>query len=104
MAPRHVSHYQPGKPAESHKQQLVNQIVHRFAAVQMVIIIHLLQNRYGCAALFYKLRFRVMAESIAFSTSADRATIYAEIAPQIESLLSVQINLISNLSTVPPFL
>ncbi len=41
-----------------------------------------------------------MAESIAFSTSADRATIYAEIAPQIESLVSGEIDLIANLANV----
>ncbi len=41
-----------------------------------------------------------MAESIAFSKSADRATIYAELAPQIEALISGETDLIANLANV----
>lgn len=41
-----------------------------------------------------------MAESIAFSKSYDRRTIYAEIAPQIESLISVETDLVANLANV----
>jgi L-methionine (R)-S-oxide reductase len=41
-----------------------------------------------------------MAESIAFSKSADRKTIYEEIAPQIESLISGETDLIANLANI----
>ncbi|HMS08234.1 MAG TPA: GAF domain-containing protein [Pyrinomonadaceae bacterium] len=41
-----------------------------------------------------------MAESIAFSKSADRATIYAELAPQVEALLAGETDLIANLANV----
>ena len=41
-----------------------------------------------------------MAESLAFSKAAPRETIYAEIAPQIESLISGEPDLIANLANV----
>ena len=41
-----------------------------------------------------------MAESIAFSKAADRATVYAEIAPQIEALVEGEPDLIANLANV----
>lgn len=41
-----------------------------------------------------------MAESIAFSKSADRKTIYDEIVPQIESLVSGETDLIANLANI----
>jgi L-methionine (R)-S-oxide reductase len=41
-----------------------------------------------------------MAESIAFSKAADRATIYAELAPQIEALIDGESDLIANLANV----
>ena len=41
-----------------------------------------------------------MAESIAFSKAADRATVYAELAPQIESLVADETDLIANLANV----
>jgi L-methionine (R)-S-oxide reductase len=41
-----------------------------------------------------------MAESLAFSKMADRATIYAEITPQIEALISGETDLIANLANV----
>ncbi len=41
-----------------------------------------------------------MAESIAFSKIADRKTIYDEIAPQIESLVSGETDLIANLANI----
>ena len=41
-----------------------------------------------------------MAESIAFSRTADRQTVYGEIAPQIESLISVESDLVANLANV----
>lgn len=41
-----------------------------------------------------------MAESIAFSKAADRKTIYDEIAPQIESLVAGEPDLIANLANV----
>lgn len=41
-----------------------------------------------------------MAESLAFSRTADRATIYGEIAPQIESLIAVETDMIANLANV----
>ena len=41
-----------------------------------------------------------MAEALAFSPSADRATIYHEIAPQIESLIAGEPDLIANLANV----
>jgi GAF domain-containing protein len=41
-----------------------------------------------------------MAESIAFSKAADRATVYAELAPQIEALIEVETDLIANLANV----
>lgn len=41
-----------------------------------------------------------MAESIAFSKAADRATVYSEIAPQIEALIAGESDLIANLANV----
>ena len=41
-----------------------------------------------------------MAESIAFSKAADRATVYAELAPQIEALVEGETDLIANLANV----
>lgn len=41
-----------------------------------------------------------MAESIAFTKAADRATVYAELTPQIESLVAVEADLIANLANV----
>lgn len=41
-----------------------------------------------------------MAESIAFSKTADRKTIYEEIAPQIESLVAGETDLIANLANI----
>ncbi len=41
-----------------------------------------------------------MAESIAFSKLADRATIYAELLPQIDALVSGETDLIANLANV----
>ena len=41
-----------------------------------------------------------MAESIAFSKSADRGQIYAELAPQIEALIAGETDLIANLANV----
>jgi L-methionine (R)-S-oxide reductase len=39
-----------------------------------------------------------MAESLAFSKTADRKTIYAEITPQIEALVSGETDLVANLA------
>jgi len=41
-----------------------------------------------------------MAESLAFSPSADRLTIYKEIAPQIEALIADEPDLVANLANV----
>ena len=41
-----------------------------------------------------------MAESVAFSASADRATRYAEILPQIDALVSGEPDLVANLANV----
>jgi GAF domain-containing protein len=41
-----------------------------------------------------------MAESIAFSKTADRRTVYAEIAPQIEALVAGETDLIANLANI----
>jgi len=41
-----------------------------------------------------------MAESLAFSNAAPRAQIYLEIIPQIESLISVETDIIANLANV----
>jgi L-methionine (R)-S-oxide reductase len=41
-----------------------------------------------------------MAEALAFSSSADRATVYKEIAPQIEALIASESDLIANLANV----
>ena len=41
-----------------------------------------------------------MAESIAFSKAADRATVYAELAPQIEALIDDESDLVANLANV----
>ena len=41
-----------------------------------------------------------MAESIAFSKNSDRKIIYDEIVPQIESLISGEMDLIANLANV----
>jgi GAF domain-containing protein len=41
-----------------------------------------------------------MAESIAFSKAADRGTVYAELAPQIEALIAGESDLIANLANI----
>jgi L-methionine (R)-S-oxide reductase len=41
-----------------------------------------------------------MAESIAFSPAADRRTIYNELAPQIESLIAGETDLVANLANI----
>src|SRR5436305_275492 len=41
-----------------------------------------------------------MAESIAFSRTADRGTIYEELIPQIESLISGETDLVANLANI----
>lgn len=41
-----------------------------------------------------------MAESIAFSRTADRAVVYGELIPQIESLIAGESDLIANLANV----
>ena len=41
-----------------------------------------------------------MAESIAFTRSAGRATLYSEITPQIGSLIAVESDIIANLANV----
>jgi GAF domain-containing protein len=41
-----------------------------------------------------------MAESVAFTRTSDRSVIYAEIAPQIEALISGETDLIANLANV----
>ena len=41
-----------------------------------------------------------MAESVAFSKSADRAVIYGEIVPQIDSLIAPEPDLIANLANI----
>jgi L-methionine (R)-S-oxide reductase len=41
-----------------------------------------------------------MAESVAFTTSADRATRYAEIAPQIEALIAGEADTTANLANI----
>jgi GAF domain-containing protein len=41
-----------------------------------------------------------MAESIAFSKTADRETIYGEIVPQIEALIAGEADLVANLANV----
>jgi GAF domain-containing protein len=41
-----------------------------------------------------------MAESIAFSKTQDRATVYAELAPQIEALIAGETDLIANLANI----
>jgi L-methionine (R)-S-oxide reductase len=41
-----------------------------------------------------------MAESLAFSKTSDRKTIYAEITPQIEALVSGETDLVANLANI----
>jgi len=41
-----------------------------------------------------------MAESIAFSKTADREQIYAEIVPQIEALIAAETDLVANLANI----
>lgn len=41
-----------------------------------------------------------MAESLAFTKTADRKTVYEEIAPQIEALISGETDLIANLANI----
>lgn len=41
-----------------------------------------------------------MAESLAFSKTADRKTIYAEITPQIEALVAGETDLVANLANI----
>lgn len=57
-------------------------------------------NSLVCAASFNKLNSSRMAESLAFSKTADRKTIYDEIASQIETLIAGEDDLIANLANV----
>ncbi|HKX82845.1 MAG TPA: GAF domain-containing protein [Pyrinomonadaceae bacterium] len=41
-----------------------------------------------------------MAESIAFTKAADRATVYVELTPQIESLVANESDLVANLANI----
>jgi len=41
-----------------------------------------------------------MAESLTFSTTSDRKTIYAEITPQIQALVSGETDLVANLANI----
>lgn len=41
-----------------------------------------------------------MAESVAFSKSADRKTVYAELAPQIEALIAGETDVVANLANI----
>ena len=41
-----------------------------------------------------------MAESIAFSKAASRATVYAEILPQIEAVVAGETNIVANLANI----
>lgn len=41
-----------------------------------------------------------MAESVAFSKTADRATLYDEIVPQIEALVALESDVIANLANI----
>jgi GAF domain-containing protein len=41
-----------------------------------------------------------MAESVAFTQSADRAVVYAELAPQIEALVAGETDLVANLANI----
>lgn len=41
-----------------------------------------------------------MAESLAFSKTADRKTVYAEITPQVEALISGETDLVANLANI----
>ena len=47
-----------------------------------------------------KLNSTFMAESVAFSMGADRKTIYDEIVPQIESLVSGEPDVVANLANI----
>lgn len=51
-----------------------------------------------CAAKFLSLNSNIMAESLYFTSGADRETVYGEIVPQIEALLSGETDLIANLA------
>src|SRR5687767_14940639 len=50
--------------------------------------------------LLYRLNFYFMAESVAFSKTSDRAVIYGEIVPQIDSLIAPESDLIANLANI----
>lgn len=41
-----------------------------------------------------------MAESIAFTRAADRATVYGELIPQIEALIGNEVDLVANLANI----
>lgn len=45
-----------------------------------------------------------MAESLAFSKTSDRSKIYAEIAPQVEALVSGETDLVANLANITAIL
>ncbi len=49
---------------------------------------------------FSTLHFVGMAENIAFSKTQNRETIYTDIAPQIQSLIEVETDLIANLANI----
>lgn len=53
-----------------------------------------------CASHIYKLNSTFMAESLVFSKTADRASVYAGIAPQIEALIAGEPDLVANLANI----
>lgn len=53
-----------------------------------------------CARFPYRLNSKFMAETLLFSKTADRKTIYDEIIPQIESLVSGESDTIANLANI----
>jgi L-methionine (R)-S-oxide reductase len=63
-------------------------------------IIHFCGIRIICAAFAYTLNSDFMAETLAFSKTADRKIIYDEIIPQIELLVSGETDVIANLANI----
>ena len=50
--------------------------------------------------IFFCDKLKNMAESLAFSKTADRKTVYEEIAPQIEALVADETDLTANLANI----
>lgn len=71
-----------------------------YSFVERSVLKTLLASAIICTPTNAKLNSKVMAESLVFSETTDRAKLYDEIVPQIESLVFSEMDLIANLANI----